>query len=387
MSIPAVSRRTLMASSAATLAALGMPRGARLAFAAQTPVDGSVIPWTDQLAENPVPNVLVQQLDWATLDSWITPNDDFFIIKHYDEPMIDLSTWTLQVSGLVANPMSLTHADLQARERAEVTFTIECSGNTGLPFFDGGIGNAVWAGTRLASILEEAGVAENGSEVVFWGADAGDQVRGDVTITEHFARSMSLEEAMNPENLIVWEMNGEPLPPLHGAPARLIAPGWYGVANVKWLTRIEITDQRYAGNFMARDYVTMRQVVHDAEQVWTLNTVAHDRLKSAPARVIENDGSYTVQGAAWGEAIGSVGVSVDSGPWQDAELTTGADDPYTWTFWTYDLGPLLAGEHTIASRAVSVSGQEQPAPDDPFLAGKTTYWESNGIITRHFDVS
>jgi DMSO/TMAO reductase YedYZ molybdopterin-dependent catalytic subunit len=376
-----------MTSSAVALAGLSLPRMSRPALAFQTPVDGTVIPWSDQLAENPVPNVIVQQLDWETLDSWITPNDEFFIIKHYDEPAIDQATWALNVSGLVSTPLTLSLADLQARPRSEVTFTIECSGNTGLPFFDGGIGNAVWAGTPLGPILEEAGVLENGSEVVFWGADAGDQVRGEVTITEHFARSMSVDEAMSPENLIAYEMNGESLPPLHGAPARLIAPGWYGVANVKWLTRIEIIDQRFAGHFMARDYVTMREIFHDGEKVWTLNTVAHDRLKSAPARVIENAGSYSVQGAAWGEAIGSVAVSVDGGDWQDAELTTGADDPYTWTFWTYDLGTLAAGEHTVASRATSTSGAEQPAPDDPFLAGKTTFWESNGIITRHFVVS
>ena len=157
-----------------------------------------------RLAENPVPNVILQQLDWESLDSWITPNDDFFIIKHYDEPVIDLSTWALPVSGLVSNPLSLLLSDLQARERAEVTFTIECSGNTGLPFFDGGIGNAVWAGTPLGPILDEAGVLEQGTEVVFWGADAGDQVRGDVTITEHFARSMSIEQAIKIPNLIVW---------------------------------------------------------------------------------------------------------------------------------------------------------------------------------------
>ena len=130
MSVPAVSRRTLMTSSAATLAALGMPRGVLFAFAAQTPIDGTVIPWTDQQAENPVPNVIVQQLDWETLDSWITPNDEFFIIKHYDEPAIDLTTWALRVSGLVSNPMSLSQDDLQAREKADVTFTIECAGNT-----------------------------------------------------------------------------------------------------------------------------------------------------------------------------------------------------------------------------------------------------------------
>ena len=137
MSSPIVSRRTLMTSSALALAGFGQSRLSRPALAFQTPVDGTVIPWSDQLAENPVPNVIVQQLDWATLDSWITPNDEFFIIKHYDKPVIDLSSWALKVSGLVSTPLTLSLADLQQRERAEVTFTIECSGNTGLPFFDG----------------------------------------------------------------------------------------------------------------------------------------------------------------------------------------------------------------------------------------------------------
>jgi DMSO/TMAO reductase YedYZ molybdopterin-dependent catalytic subunit len=182
-------------------------------------------------------------------------------------------------------------------------------------------------------------------------------------------------------------MNGEPLPPLHGFPARLIAPGWYGVANVKWLTHIEVTDQRFAGHFMARDYVTMREETVGDQTVWTFSTVSHDRLKSAPARVLDQEGSYLVQGAAWGEAIAGVDVSVDGGDWQPAGLTTDGADPYTWTFWSLDLGALPAGEHTIASRAVSASGDEQPAPDDPFLAGKSTFWESNGIVTRTFLVA
>ncbi len=387
MSTAAVSRRTMLKGGAAAMAGLSVIRIAGPARAFQTPVGGTVVPWTDELEENPVPQVIVQQLDWETLDSWITPNDEFFIIKHYDEPVIDTASWSLQIDGLVTTPLSLTLSDLQVRERSEVTFTIECSGNTGLPFFNGGIGNATWGGAALGPILEEAGVLDGASEVVFWGADAGDQTRGDVTITEHFARSMSVAEAMAPENMLCYEMNAEPLPPLHGAPVRLIAPGWYGVANVKWLTRIEVTDQRFAGHFMARDYVTMREETVGDETIWTFATVSHDRLKSVPARVLEQDGSYLVQGAAWGEAIGGVDVSVDGGDWQPAELTTDGADPYTWTFWTFDLGQLAAGEHTVASRAVSVSGDEQPAPDDPFLAGKSTFWESNGIVTRTFLVS
>jgi DMSO/TMAO reductase YedYZ molybdopterin-dependent catalytic subunit len=384
MSISAVSRRTLVKASAATMAGLSVLRFAGPARAFQTPEGGVVIPWNDQPEANPVPEVIVRQLDWESLDSWITPNDQFFVIKHYDEPTIDLSSWALQISGDVANPLTLSLDGLKARDRAEVTFTLECSGNTGLPFFDGGIGNAVWAGTPLAPILEEAGISDSAREIVSWGADSGEQTRGDSKITEYFARSLSIEDAMNPANIIAYEMNGEPLPPLHGAPARLILPGWYGVNNVKWLTRIEAIDRRFQGFFMALDYVSIYQEAQGDEMVWTFTTVGRDRLKSAPARVLDRDGDYLVQGAAWGSEIAKVEVSVDSGGWQPAELTTDGSDPLTWTFWTFDLGSLAPGEHTVASRAIAVSGAQQPAPDDSRLATKTTYFESNGIITRRF---
>src|SRR5205085_11152082 len=186
-------------------------------------------------------------------------------------------------------------------------------------------GNARWAGTRLAPLLEEAGVLEQGTEVVFWGADRGtvtirdnsgivsggktgvvqpDAEGGlDLTITEQFARSMSLGEALNRHNLLCYEMNGEPLPPKNGFPVRLIAPGWYGVANVKWLTRIEVVDHRYANRFMARDYVTIREETRDGRTVWTFSTVRHDRLKSAPAKVTRRRGRYAILGAAWGAPV------------------------------------------------------------------------------------
>jgi DMSO/TMAO reductase YedYZ molybdopterin-dependent catalytic subunit len=267
---------------------------------------GEVIPWLDQPAPVPPPvtDIIGRQLIWEELDSWRTPNDEFFTVKHYNQPDLDETEWRLDISGLVSRPQSLTLADLKQRRRREVDFTMECSGNTGPPFFIGGVGNARWAGTPLAPLLERAGVLEQGIEVVFWGADAGpttirdnsgvvspgdtgvgepDAGGGlDLTVTEQFARSMSLDEAMSPHNLLCYEMNGEPLPPEHGFPVRLIAPGWYGVANVKWLTRVEVRDQRYAGRFMARDYVTIREEVREGQTVWTFSTVRHDG--SSPRR-------------------------------------------------------------------------------------------------------
>lgn len=378
-----LTRRTLLKGGSAALAGYSMLRLAGPAYAFQTPVSGDVVPWLDPPAENPVPDVIVRQLEWESLDAWQTPNDEFFVIKHFNEPQLTEADWTLEVAGMVEQPASFTLADLKARERQEVTFTIECAGNTGLPFFTGGVGNATWAGTPLAPILEEAGVMESGIEVIFWGADAGEQTwRDEITLTEQFARSMSLEDAMSPDNILAYEMNGEDLPNLNGYPLRLIAPGWYGVANVKWLTRIEVRDTRYQGFFMARDYVTIREETIDGQSVWTMSSVGRARLKSAPAKVMRSGDAYQVIGAAWGAPVASVDVRIDDGEWQPATLTEGEGNDFAWVFWTFDWDAPEPGEHTVTSRATDANGNVQPAPDDPLLAGKATFWESNGHVTR-----
>ena len=383
-----MTRRSLLAHGGSAVAGLSVLRLAGPTAAFQGQSGAEVIPWLDVPAENPVPEVIVQQLDWERLDSWITPPDQFFVIKHYNEPALTEQDWRLEISGLVTQPMTLTLADLKARAREEVSFTMECSGNSGPPFFTGGVGNATWAGTPLAPLLEEAGVLEEGIEVVFWGADAGEQTwRDEITVTERFARSMSLADAMATDHLLAWEMNGEDLPSLHGYPVRLIAPGWYGVANVKWLTHIEVIDRRYQGHFMARDYVTIREEERDGETVWTFTSVTHDRLKSAPARVTRSDDRYRVMGAAWGAPIAGVDVRIDDGPWRPATLTEGEGDAHSWVFWTIDWDAPAQGEHTVTSRATDTDGNVQPAPDDPFLAGRATFWESNGHITRRVGIA
>jgi DMSO/TMAO reductase YedYZ molybdopterin-dependent catalytic subunit len=415
-----MSRRSLLKGGGAAVAGMTVLQVAGPAHAFPGDPGDEVIPWLDQPAENPVPEIAQNLLVWEQLDSWLTPADNFFVVSHYGNPALAEADFRLSIGGLVARPQSLALADLRARPRREVTFTLECSGNTGLPFLIGAIGNARWAGTPLAPLLERSGILERGTEVVFWGADSGEVTirdnsgvidpdnngvvgpRGsgkvvpdgsgglDLTITEHFARSMSVDEALNADNLLCYEMNGVPLPREHGFPLRLIAPGWYGVANVKWLTRIEVVDQRYAGRFMARDYVTIREETRDGQIVWTASTVRHDRLKSAPAKVTRRGDRYTILGAAWGAPIAEVEVQIDDAPWMTATLAnkpprrsnSRARSEFAWRFWTLDWGKPAAGEHTIRSRAFDINGNVQPPPDDPYLAGKVTFWESNGQITR-----
>lgn len=244
-----MSRRTLLKGGTASLAGLTALKvaGPAHAFPGE---GGEVIPWLDQPAANPIPANVRNLLVWEELDSRITPAEEFFVVSHYDEPALNPQDFRLNISGLIARPQSLTLADLRERSRRETEFTMECSGNTGPPFLIGAIGNARWAGAPLASLLRQAGLSEAASEVVFWGADSGqvtirdnpgitrpgssgtvvpDAGGGlDLTITEYFARSMSVEEALNGDNLLCYEMNGGPLPREHGFPVRLIAPGGTG---------------------------------------------------------------------------------------------------------------------------------------------------------------
>ena len=377
-----VTRRSVLQGGAALagLAVLGFP-GPAQAFARQPGEE--VVPWLDQPPPIPAPaqGIVWELLQWEAL-SWLTPNDRFFTVAHFGVPAVPQQGWRLEIGGLVGRPMALSMADLRARPRQEVAFTLECSGNHGLPFLTGAIGNAVWAGTPLAPLLQEAGVLESGTEVVFWGSDAGEGQVGEAKVTEQFARSMSLAEAMDPNILLCYEMNGQPLHPDHGFPLRLIAPGWYGVANVKWLERIELLPTRYVGRFMSREYVTMREEQRDGRTVARFTLVGHDLIKSAPGKVIRADGEYRIVGAAWGSRIARVEVSIDGGPWLPATLEEGAGGTFAWTLWSLPWGRPAAGEHTITSRAIDVAGWVQPAPDDPSIATKRTFWESNQQITR-----
>jgi len=409
-----ISRRDLLRGSGAALAGLTV-----LTVAGPTQLlgqnTGEVIPWLDQPPPNPAPANVGNLLKWETLETRYTAAKDLFWVNHFGQPQgLDEASWRLEIGGLVARPRTLTIADLKDRARHEVEFALECSGNTGVEgsFAIGLVGNARWGGARLAPLLESANILEEGSEVVFWGADSGkDTIRDntgivnagktgvgepdasggiDLTITEQFGRSMSVSEALHRDNLLCYEINGEPLPPEHGFPVRLIAPGWFGVANVKWLTRIEVMDHRLANKFMARDYVSIREEQRGDQTLWVFTTVGRQRLKSAPAKVTRLENRYTIMGAAWGAPIARAEVQIDNGAWMATSLESVESHRarrYAWKFWTFDWETATTGEHLIRSRAIDVDGNVQPAPTDSVIANRRTFWEGNGYLTRRVLIS
>lgn len=382
MSDPKITRREALARGGAVAAGLAlMPKEIAARLAEVAPQE-AVVPWL-----NAPPSGSRNTLDWQTVDSWVTPTEKLFRVAHYNEPEIAEEDWSLEITGLVERPRTLTLSELRAQPRAEVVFSLECGGNRGFPTFVGAVHNARWAGTPLAPILEQAGIREGGIEVVFFGADTGEEeIRGN-TVTQQFGRSMSVEDATDPNVLLCYEVNGAPLPTRHGFPLRLVVPGWYGVANVKWLERIEVRDTRFMGRFMAKDYVTLRREEHDGREVWVETSVSRARINSIPAKVTRDGSRYTIHGAAWGADIARVEVRIDDGAWRAATLGEGRDDPLTWTFWQLGWESPSAGEHTITSRAIDTSGHVQPAPNDPILANKATYWESNGQVTREIRIA
>ena len=326
-------------------------------------------------------------LNWSHLDSWMTPNDKFFRVSHYDIPEISEGNWKLKIIGKIKKHSILTLGDIKKRQKKNVISTLECAGNHGFPTFTGAIGTAKWSGTPLAPILEEAGVLEDGIEVVFFGSDEGEEEVRKIKMRQNFARSLSITDAMRPDNLLCYEMNGKPLPKANGFPMRLIVPGWYGIASVKWLKRIEVRNTRYMGRFMARDYVTIREEKRDSDSVWIETSVGRTQIKSLAAKVTRLNEKYRIYGAAWGRPIKSVEISIDNGPWLETNFISTQESENAWRIWHYDWNRPSVGEHTIVSRAIDTGGNIQPTMDDPIIADKHTYWESNGQVVRRIQIN
>ncbi|MCA9140626.1 MAG: molybdopterin-dependent oxidoreductase, partial [Planctomycetales bacterium] len=287
----------------------------------------------------------------------------------------------------------------KAMPKSEVEMTLECAGNGSNPGFRNAVCNNRWGGTRLAPLLQECGIDPKTIEVVFFGKDNNEEVlrpgtKRELKVEVPFGRSMSLADALRPDLLLAYERNGEPIEHRNGAPIRLIVPGWYGVANVKWLSRIECRDRRYMGRYMARDYVTVRGERHGDEIVYVETSVTRINLKSVVARVARHpavDGGkipISAFGIAWddGTGIAKVEVKIDDGPWQTSQLAAEPKSKYGWTFFSIDLGGLPPGDHTIVSRAIDVNGRIQPTEEDDEIALKKTYWEAYQQWPRKFSI-
>lgn len=341
-----------------------------------------------------LPRVTRKMLDWETLDSWLTPEDQVFDVHHYNEPSPNLANYHLEVTGLVEKPLTFTLEDVRKRPVAEELMTLECSGNGSSPGFMGAVYNSRWKGTPLAGILKECGIKPGATEVVFFGHDTKNETIRKVTVEVPFGRSMSIEDAMNPRILVAYARNGQPLERRNGAPLRLIVPGWYGIANVKWLKRIEVRNRRYMGRFMGRDYVTLRGERHGNEVVFVESSVARMNLKSIVARVTRRpmkNGLIPIKayGAAWsdGTPIAKVEIQIDGGLWQTVHLDDAPRSQYCWVFFSLAVGGLKPGKHEIVSRAIDVKGRIQPTEKDDEIALKKTYWEAYQQTPREFELT
>lgn len=318
--------------------------------------------------------------DTREITSFFSSYEQFYVVQHYGQPELDIDSYSLKVSGMVDNPIQLSIGDIMNRDSIGLDAGWECGGNRET-IFNGLIGNARWQGISLRTLLEQAGIQEGAKEIVFFGGDIGsEEIRGR-EVDKAFARSLSIEDAMRPENMLAFEMNGEPLPLVHGRPLRLIVPGWYGVANVKWLTQIHVQDTRYMGRFMGRDYVTLKRDVVGGVERWVENSVTTINLKSAIVRVTRLGNQYHIQGFVLndGTPIQSVEVKIDNGPWQKAEINPRSSQ-YSWKLFNFNWNNAAPGEHTIVSRVTDIEGNVQPTSDQ--VPEKVSYWENFSQFPR-----
>lgn len=371
----------------------GMAATATMPFWSQLAMGASeeLVPFSDMPEGYTVPPVApggIHYLDTSKIDSFYTPNDDFYIIQHYNQPQVADADFRLKISGLINNPFEVSLADLKSRQKFEIDAGFECGGNSPR-LFQGLIGNARWGGVRLVDLLEEAGLQRDGVEVVFYGADKGmEKTRSDLDmeVEQSFGRSMHIDDALNPDIILAYEMNGEPLPLYHGAPLRVVVPGWYGVANVKWLDQIHIQDSRYMGRFMGRDYVTLSKRDIGGEERWEERSVTRIQLKSSIIRVTRNGRDHNITGFVLndGTPLRSVEVKIDNGPWQQAEIDP-ASSKYSWKLFNYTWRGARSGEHTIVSRVTDVTGQVQATAEQ--MPEKPTRWENYAQFPRRVMIS
>ncbi|MBU13748.1 MAG: sulfite oxidase [Gammaproteobacteria bacterium] len=342
-----------------------------------------LVPFTDVPESFQIPPQQPNSTYWQDtreISEFVTDNEEFYLVQHYGQPEVDNDAWRLRVTGMVDNELEFSLSDLMNGNTVEQQVGFECGGNS-QRLFHGLIGNANWRGVSLRDILQRAGIQDGAKEVVFFGADvATEEIRGR-EVDKAFARGLSIPDAMREENMLAFEMNGEPLPHYHGKPLRLIVPGWYGVANVKWLTQIHVQNTRYMGRFMGRDYVTLKKENVGGLERWVENSVTTMNLKSSIVRVTEMGGRYSIQGFVLndGTPLRSVEIKIDNGPWQTAEMNPN-NTQYSWKLFSLDWTNPTPGDHTLVSRVTDINGNVQATPAE--LPEKVSYWEDFGQFTR-----
>ncbi|HEY3159314.1 MAG TPA: molybdopterin-dependent oxidoreductase [Vicinamibacterales bacterium] len=349
----------------------------------------TVLPFLDfpeRVITNPAADRRI--IDIRTIDGPFTAKDQWFTTQHYGHPKVDVATYKLQVSGLVDRPLSLSFDDLRKMGSRELVAGFECSGNRGP--LQGLSSNARWTGVPLKTVLDKAGVKSEARELVFFGADRGEEeveFRNDkFKVQQQFGRSLTRDKALSPEPMLMYALNGEPLTLHQGMPVRLVVPGWYGVNNVKWLSEIHVQEDAYLGKFQARWYRTLKGEMIDGEMKWVETAITRMQLKSYIARITTDGSRYKVLGVVLndGTPIKAVEVRVDDGPWQAASMDPATKEKYGWKLFTYTVNSLPPGEHTLVSRAIDATGKIQPTAKE--LENKKSFLEDNSQTVRKIKI-
>ncbi len=296
------------------------------------------------------------------------PKGKFYVRNHFQIPHFDPDTWRLSVHGLVDRPLSLSARDLAGMPSQSKIVTLECAGNgrstlrpraAGEQWNLGAVSTAEWTGVPLTEVLDRAGPRPDARYVVFRGADSG-------TVEGHaepiaFERSLSVEDARESEALLACAMNGEPLPLRHGFPLRMIVPGWYAVASVKWLTEIELVDRPFKGHYQTESYYFERDIdgKPDREPLSLLRVRSLITQPVAESRIAR--GELAIRGVAWSGAapIATVEVSLDDSPWKEAGMF-GEGTRHGWQCWELTCRIDQPGPCVIRARATDMAGRVQP---------------------------
>jgi DMSO/TMAO reductase YedYZ molybdopterin-dependent catalytic subunit len=321
-----------------------------------------------QLGRAPV--ISVQ--DFEQYPDLLTPLDDFFVRDHFDIPVIDPAAWRLRIGG-TARDRTFSLTELEAFPRREVTSVLECAGNgVGV----GAVGCARWKGVPLAELLRACDPAPSARFVRVTGMDRG---REPDAPEAQYSRTLTIEDATRAETLLVLNMQGEPLRADHGAPARLLAAGRYGMDSIKWIERIDLLEQPGDSFYMTHRFRRVRggNVEDPVGRIQVKSII----VKPAANAALRGD-TLAAGGYAWAapDPIARVEIRIDGAIWTAAELM-GPPQPLAWVPWRLQIRPLRPGVHTIEARAVSKSGQIQPEQRDP---GRDDEYELNNVQRVRF---
>jgi sulfane dehydrogenase subunit SoxC len=310
----------------------------------------------------------------------ITPVGLHYLLTHFDIPVLEPSTYRLAVAGHVRSPLELSLDNIMARPAQTIAVTLECAGNgrarleprpQSQPWLCEAVGTAEWTGTSLASILDDAGLRDGAAEVVFTGHDRG--VQGGVD--QHYERSLSVADARRDGVILAYAINGQPLPPQHGFPLRLVVPGWYGMTSVKWLRAITLTQTKFNGYQQARAYHYRRIDGDDGVPVTRILPRALMVPPGVPdfmsrTRYVE-PGEHLIEGRAWsGRAdVTAVEFSADGGAtWSATDLEEQVSR-HAWRRWTHVWNATRPGEYELSARASDAAGNVQPLEQNWNLEG------------------